>query len=72
MIIKAIDKAGLNRALIRDELAAMKEYKGVTGKKEFDAVYSNRSPATLAILKNGIFEFYAQEELFSEKLELTK
>ena len=72
MIIKAIDKAGLNRALIRDELAAMKEYKGVTGKKEFDAVYSNRSPATLAILKNGTFEFYAQEELFSEKLELTK
>jgi branched-chain amino acid transport system substrate-binding protein len=63
MILSSIEKAGLNRALIRDELAAMSDYKGVTGKKEFDAVYSNRSPATLAILKDGKFHFYHAHEI---------
>jgi len=67
MIIKSIEKAGLNRALIRDELAAMTNYQGVTGKKEFDAVYSNRSPATLAILKNGKFDFYHAHEINESK-----
>lgn len=64
MLIKAIEKAGLNRALIRDQLVKMSNYEGVTGKKEFDAVFSNRSPASLAIIKNGKFEFYTREELF--------
>jgi ABC-type branched-subunit amino acid transport system substrate-binding protein len=72
MIIAAIEKAGLNRALIRDELAAMPNYEGVTGKKELDAVFSDRSPATLVILKNGKFEFYNQEEIFSENFQLNK
>ena len=72
MIITAINKAGLNRALIRDELAAMYNYIGVTGKKEFDAVFTNRSPATLAILKDGKFEFYSKEEIFSEKFQVNK
>jgi ABC-type branched-subunit amino acid transport system substrate-binding protein len=69
MIIAAIEKAGLNRALIRDQLAAMSNYKGVTGKKELDAVFSDRSPATLAILIDGEFEFYNQEEIFSENFQ---
>jgi len=72
MIIEAIDKAGLNRALIRDELAKMKNFDGITGKKDFDAVYSNRTPAKLAILKNGKFEFYGKKEIFSEKINLSK
>ena len=41
MIIKALEKGGLNRAKIRDELAAMKTYHGVTGLKEFDAAFNN-------------------------------
>jgi ABC-type branched-subunit amino acid transport system substrate-binding protein len=69
MIITAIEKAGLNRALIRDELAAMNNYEGITGKKEFDAVFTNRSPAILAILQNGKFKFYTGKEIFSEKLQ---
>jgi len=69
MIIKAIEKVGLNRALIRDQLVAMSNYKGVTGRKEFDAVFSDRSPAYLAILKDRKMEFYSQEEIFSEKIE---
>jgi ABC-type branched-subunit amino acid transport system substrate-binding protein len=62
MLIEAIEKAGLNRALIRDELAKMKHYDGVTGKKEFDAVYNNISPAALAVLENGRWVFYSREE----------
>jgi len=69
MIIKAIEKVGLNRALIRDQLVAMSSYKGVTGRKELDAVFSDRSPAFLAILKDSKLEFYSQEEIFSEKIE---
>ncbi len=67
MIIKAIEEAGLNRALIRDSLAAMTTYHGVTGIKENDAVFSNRSPAYLAILEDGKFDFYSREEIFGEK-----
>ncbi|NOZ75587.1 MAG: amino acid ABC transporter substrate-binding protein [FCB group bacterium] len=67
MIIAAIEKAGLNRALIRDQLVSMSHYKGVTGIKELDAVFSNRSPATLAILKDGKFEFYSRKKIFSDK-----
>ena len=72
MIINAIEKSGLNRALIRDELAAMNDFQGVTGKKDFDAVYSNRSPAKLAILKNGKFQYYGFNEIFSEQFDALK
>ncbi len=72
MIIEAIEKAGLNRALIRDELAKMttESYHGVTGVKDFDAIYTNRSPALLAILEDGEFEFYSREEIFDEQEQL--
>ncbi len=69
MIIAAIERAGLNRALIRDELVRMSNYKGVTGIKELDAVFSNRTPASLAILKNGKFEFYSQKDIFSNNFQ---
>jgi ABC-type branched-subunit amino acid transport system substrate-binding protein len=70
MIISAIETAGLNRALIRDELAKMSEYHGVTGMKNFDAVFSNRSPAMLAIYSQGQFRFYNRREIFSDDFEL--
>jgi ABC-type branched-subunit amino acid transport system substrate-binding protein len=62
MLIAAIEKAGLNRAKIRDELANIKRYHGVSGKKEFDAVYNNISPAVLAVLENGKWSFYPHQE----------
>lgn len=64
MVIDAINKAGLNRALIRDALAETKSYDGVTGHKIFDAVFTDRSPAALALLENGKFEIYTQDEVF--------
>jgi branched-chain amino acid transport system substrate-binding protein len=62
MLIEAIEKAGLNRARIRDELADIKYYDGVTGKKEFDAVFNNISPAALAVLENRRWIFYSHQE----------
>lgn len=66
MLIKAIEDAGLNRALIRDELVAMTPFHGVTGNKEHDATFGNRSPASIAILKRGKFQFYTQDEILEE------
>lgn len=60
MIIGAIEKAGLNRALIRDVLTDMKTfngYEGVTGKIIFDASFNNVRPIFLAKVVNGKFEF---------------
>jgi branched-chain amino acid transport system substrate-binding protein len=62
MLIEAIEKGGLNRAKIRDELANIKHYDGVTGRKEFDAVFNNISPAALAVLEKGRWVFYSREE----------
>jgi branched-chain amino acid transport system substrate-binding protein len=63
LILKATDKAGLNRARIRDELAAVRTYPGVTGAKDFDVVSNNVSPARLAILEDGRFRFRSREDL---------
>jgi ABC-type branched-subunit amino acid transport system substrate-binding protein len=57
MLIEAIERAGLNRARIRDELAAVKTWHGVTGSKVFDNVLSNRSPAVLAVVDEGRWTF---------------
>jgi ABC-type branched-subunit amino acid transport system substrate-binding protein len=63
MLIQATEQAGLNRALIRDSLAAMKTYHGVTGVQEFDAVFADRSSAALAVLESGRWEFYPEAEV---------
>jgi ABC-type branched-subunit amino acid transport system substrate-binding protein len=60
MIIAAIQKVGLNRALIRDILTDMKTfqgYQGVTGKVLFDATWNNVRPIFMAEVKNGKFNF---------------
>jgi branched-chain amino acid transport system substrate-binding protein len=67
MVMQAIDQAGLNRALIRDSLAAIKRYAGVTGLQQFDAVFSNRSPASLAVLESGRWRFHDQAAMPSSQ-----
>jgi ABC-type branched-subunit amino acid transport system substrate-binding protein len=61
LIIDAIGKEGLNRALIRDVLTDMKTfqgYHGASGKIIFDATWNNVRPIFLAKVVNGKFEFY--------------
>jgi branched-chain amino acid transport system substrate-binding protein len=60
IIIEAIQKTGLNRALIRDILTDMKTfngYQGVTGKVIFDGTWNNVRPIFMAKVVNGKFEF---------------
>ena len=60
ILIKAIETAGLNRALIRDVLTDMKTvngYEGVTGKVIFDKTWNNLRPIYMAKVINGKFEF---------------
>jgi ABC-type branched-subunit amino acid transport system substrate-binding protein len=58
-LIEAIEKAGLNRALIRDEMMAVETWPGVTGEKVYDPICSNRSPAYLAMVEDGTWTFRA-------------
>jgi len=62
-LINAIEEAGLNRALIRDRMMAVKTWHGVTGTKTYDAICSNRSPALLALLEDGGWSFKRPEQL---------
>jgi len=60
LIIKSIEKAGLNRALIRDLLTDNKTfqgYEGASGKIIFDQTWNNIRPIYLAKFRNGKFEF---------------
>jgi len=62
-LVEAIEKAGLNRALIRDEMMAVKTWHGATGTKVYDAICSNRSPALLALVKDGRWVFKRLDEM---------
>jgi branched-chain amino acid transport system substrate-binding protein len=60
ILLEAIQKAGLNRALIRDLLTDLKTfqgYEGVTGKVIFDDTWNNIRPIFTAKVNNGKFEF---------------
>ena len=70
IIIKSIEKAGLNRALIRDVITDMKTfqgYNGVTGKIIFDASWNNIRPIFLAKVNHGEFEFTPAPPLNKEE-----
>jgi ABC-type branched-subunit amino acid transport system substrate-binding protein len=53
MVIEAIRAAGLNRYRIRDALAEITRYSGVTGEVVMDQVHSDRGQVTLATVRNG-------------------
>jgi branched-chain amino acid transport system substrate-binding protein len=57
MVIEAVKKAGLNRYRIRDVLADMRQWDGVTGPILMDDVYTNRRPVCVATVKNGRFVY---------------
>ncbi len=72
MVIEAIEKAGLNRALIRDALQEMSPYHGATGEIIFDAIQQDVSPGCLAILEKGKFNFYTRDDLFGPEEKETQ
>ena len=57
MIIDSIRKAGLNRALISDALAAHTTWEGVTGTIRFDTTMNNVSKVILGHVEKGRFVF---------------
>ncbi|NQU32815.1 MAG: ABC transporter substrate-binding protein, partial [Bacteroidetes bacterium] len=61
LIIKAIQKTGLNRVLIRDVLTDLKtfqNYQGITGKIVFDSSWNDIGEIFMAEVQNGKFEFF--------------
>lgn len=57
MTIDAIDKVGLNRALIRDELTGLKSYQGVTGEILLDGSWNDVGRIFMAEIKDGDYIF---------------
>lgn len=57
MMIDAINKTGANRYRIRDYLAGLDEYDGVTGHMIFDARWDNIVPISVAEFKSGAWHF---------------
>lgn len=66
LIIKAIEKVGLNRVLIRDVLTDNKtfqNYEGVTGKIVFDASWNDVGEIFMGKVENGKFVFFPAAQM---------
>jgi ABC-type branched-subunit amino acid transport system substrate-binding protein len=57
LILSAVQRGGLNRVRIRDELFALRTVPGVSGPMVFDTNMSNVAPLWLAVVKNGRFHY---------------
>ncbi len=57
LLIEAINHAGPNRFRIRDYLAGLNEWDGVTGHMIFDARWDNIAPITTAYFRNGEWHY---------------
>lgn len=55
MIIYAIRKAGINQGRIRDALAGMRDFPGVTGPITLDGMGNRVAPVRLAVVRDGRF-----------------
>lgn len=53
LVVSAIREAGLNRARIRDAIAARPAFTGAGGRIEWDATGQNRRPPVLAVIHEG-------------------
>ena len=61
ILIDAIRRAGLNRALVRDEITSLETYYGITGEIRLDGSWNNSTPAFIAEIRNGEFYFRQYE-----------
>lgn len=53
VVIAGVRKAGLNRARIRDAIAALSPFEGASGRIEWDASGQSRRPPVLAAIRSG-------------------
>ena len=70
LIIQSIEKAGLNRAKIRDVLLDLKTYQGyegVTGTMYFDASWNDIGKIYMVKIENGEFVYFPRPEYKSGK-----
>lgn len=70
LIIKAIQKVGLNRVLIRDVLTDLKTfqgYQGVTGKIILNENWNDIGDIWMAVVKQGKFEFTMSPQIVVKK-----
>ena len=58
ILFQSIDKAGLNKALIRDELTTLGKYEGITGDIIFDHTWNDVGQVWLAEIKDGKYNFF--------------
>jgi branched-chain amino acid transport system substrate-binding protein len=57
LMMEAIDHAGPNRFRVRDYLANLDEWRGVTGPMKFDGRWDNIAPFSVASFRNGQWHF---------------
>jgi ABC-type branched-subunit amino acid transport system substrate-binding protein len=68
ILLDAVCRAGLNRGKIRDALAGLESYKGVTGQMTFDPNSKNIVPMYLASVRNGKIQYrrYGMEKPYAK------
>ena len=68
LLLDAICRAGLNRGRIRDALAGLEGYKGVTGAMVFDPNSKNTVPLYLATVHDGAIRYrrYGMEKAYAQ------
>ena len=57
LVIRSMQKAGLNRARILDEMVMEESFEGVTGNIVFDVNFSNMAPLVMVKVENGRFVY---------------
>jgi len=58
MIIEAIQKAGLNRYLIRDVMTGIKSYQGITGEIILDGAFNDVGAIWMSKIKMASMNFF--------------
>ncbi len=72
LMIQAIKKAGPNRYRVRDYLANLDEYDGVTGHMIFDGRWDNIVPISLAHYEKGQWHFSPTTPVTQDKIKLSQ
>jgi branched-chain amino acid transport system substrate-binding protein len=67
LMIQAVRKAGPNRFRVRDYLASLEEWDGVTGHMIFDGRWDNIVPISIAEYRQGAWHFQPPPELRRSK-----